>query len=236
MPTLVHRDEALSVLRRAFQQAITSIDLARHRWIKLSATGRSALTACVNCQLRLAHVHGPRWPAAGGGGIVRSGVELRALRQRREAQDSLPPVLDGLDAAVAGMQAATNSMRERLSAACGVLGEVEARNAPLLHTETGPQLLARAEAMLRAYDTERRLRRAMAREIAGDCCGHVSPAEEGETGDAEAGGRLYERAGWESTAKLYLSAWVLSPFLESEVDEIVLESLAAEPMSPTRHR
>ena len=34
----------------------SSIDLARHRWIKLSATGRSALTACVNCQLRLAHV------------------------------------------------------------------------------------------------------------------------------------------------------------------------------------
>ena len=205
-------------LARAFQQGVTSLDLARHKWARLSSIGRAALTTCVNCELQLAHVHSEHWAA--GCGAARRGAELRALRERREAHSRLRPVLDGLDAATADMGAAVRTMRDRLEAACRVLGRA-ASETPLLHTESASQLLSRSEALAAGFESEWRLRRDVAAELLG-----------GGAGDR---GAFYRRAGWEATARIYLSAWMLQPFVDRHDEvELFLEGLAAEPPSPGR--
>lgn len=204
----------LGSLSRCFQQGITSLDLARRKWAALTVTGRSTLTACVNVQLQLAHVHGTHW--APGFGAVRRGVEARALRDRREAQDRLPPVLEGLEAALANMHAAVSTMRTRLDTASRRLGAEVARDTPLLHTESARQILERSAELASSFDREWNLRRAMAAELLG------AP---GGVDDSN----LYRRAGWEGTARLYLSAWVLEPYLDHDGMEFMLEGLAAEP-------
>jgi hypothetical protein len=130
----------VAALRRSFRHGFTSLDVARRRWVSLSATGKQALTTCVNCQSRLSHAEGPHWPAAIRNSAVRSGVAWRSFQERDQAQYALLPVMNELEGIVASMRRTASELRARSNAAAHVLGTDRSLKMPLLHTESAQKL------------------------------------------------------------------------------------------------
>ena len=211
----------LAALRRSVRHAFTTLDVRRRKWRTLSGGGKEALTACANAQARLGHAEGPGWPAglpgSGRGGegpaaaAVRRGIALQALRERRDAQLAVVPVLSGLEEVVAGMRRAVAELSTRIDAAARALGPERVRTERLVQTETASQLLERATAMADAFGRELQLRRAVAEELTG----------RGREGAAA-------QPGWSSAVKLYLSAWVLEPYVEYELFDELLSVLGGD--------
>ena len=181
----------LATLRRGFTQAFTSLELGRRTWARLSDDGKRALVSCTNSSLRLAYAEGAHWGALGRCGEVRRGVALRALRQQQAAQTELQPVMAELEAIVAKMCETTRALGERLGKAAATLGDTRTREAPLFDSGlSAVELLTRLDSIASAYARELELRRALASELASGRAGQ-------------------ELAGWEGSARLSLSAWVL---------------------------
>lgn len=235
----------LTSLKRSVRHAFTSLDVSRRKWASLSAAGKDALTACANGQSRLGHAEGAHLfaalkhldagassangasgdrhrrgssPALMLGSAVRRGVAIRALQERHDSQLAVPPVMRGLEEVVAGMRRIVAELEARVAAAARVLGPERARTAPLVNTESATQLVARAAAMADAFARELSLRRAVTAEVVGA----------GREGSAA-------RPGWDGAVKLYLSAWVLEPYVEHDVFEALLESLGGDEQ-PVRRR
>ena len=199
--------------------AITTLDVLRRQWKSHSDAGRKALSGCVNAQLQVGHAEAGSWPA--GFQAVRAGVVSRALQMRSEAEGELRPVMAELESVVAKMRAAAEALRAQAEAASSGSGSSAATrelpaaslNAPpLLHGESIDRLVRLADEVVRAFESELRQRRTVAAELTG-----------AGDGAAASGG------GWDASARLLLSAWVLEPYVENEKLDLLFDSLAAEP-------
>ena len=191
MLSTARAEAELATLRRGFIQAFTSIELGRRTWAKLSDDGKRALVSCTNSSLRLAYAEGAHWGTLGSSGEVRRGVALRALRQQQVSQAELRPVMAELEAVVAKMCETTRALGERMCKAAATLGDARTRDVPLFEAGlSATELLARLDSFASAYARELQLRRALASELAS-----------GHSGQ--------DLAGWEGSARLSLSAWVL---------------------------
>ena len=219
----------LQALRRAVNHTFTTLDVARRKWSKLSSVGKEALTACANGQSRLGHAQGAHLSAAlqrldstaasrCSYSSVRRGVAAYALRERRDAQLAVPPVLDGLEEVAGSMRRAVADLEARVAASTRAIGAERARSTPLVHTETAVQLVARASAMADCFEQELKLRRTVAAQVAGG----------GREGAAA-------KPGWDGAVKLYLSAWVLEPYIDHDVLDALLPSLGGDEQ-PVRMR
>ena len=91
------------------------------------------------------------------------------------------------------------------------------------------QLVARVEATVASFERELQLRRALANALL-----EGPGADDGDDDDAppRAPGTL--PSGWDASARLLLSAWVLEPHLEHEQLDLLLDSVAAEPSANRR--
>ena len=219
----------LQALRRAVNHTFTTLDVARRKWNKLSSVGKEALTACANGQSRLGHAQGAHLTAAlqrldstaargRSYSSMRRGVATYALRERRDAQLAVPPVLDGLEEVVGSMRHAVADLEARVAASTRAIGAERARSTPLVHTETAAQLVARASAMADCFEQELKLRRTVAAQVAGG----------GREGAAT-------KPGWDGAVKLYLSAWVLEPYIDHDVLDALLPALGGDEQ-PVRMR
>eukprot|EP00900_Chrysochromulina_parva_P026797 jgi/Chrpa1/8751/Chrysochromulina_OHIO_Genome00003535-RA len=219
----------LQALRRAVNHTFTTLDVARRKWNKLSSVGKEALTACANGQSRLGHAQGAHLTAAlqrldstaargRSCSSMRRGVATYALRERRDAQLAVPPVLDGLEEVVGSMRHAVADLEARVAASTRAIGAERARSTPLVHTETAAQLVARASAMADCFEQELKLRRTVAAQVAGG----------GREGAAT-------KPGWDGAVKLYLSAWVLEPYIDHDVLDALLPALGGDEQ-PVRMR
>lgn len=212
-------------LQRAATHTLTTLDVCRRKWAVLSSEGKVALSGCVNAQLKMAHAESGEWPA--GFQAVRSGIALCALEQRRESEAAIHPVLEALAALVADMRATSESLCSRVESLTPQHSPLRA--APLLHSESVDQILARVAEVVRTYERELKLRQSVVAELTGGTSGGGEDHGEYQTAPQPRG------PGWDASARLLLSAWVLEPFIESEHLELLFDSLAAEPtVSPGR--
>lgn len=215
----VDRREAVAVatLTRNFQLGFTSLDLSRRKWAALSAAGKAALSGVANAETQLDFATAPKAQLLPPCDCsrVRVGLARIATRKRAARRAELIPVFDGLEAVVADLGSNVTRMRERLAQAGESLGAERAARAPLMHGESAEQLLSHASAMLLAFERELELRKAVAVEIAGGSTPPARPAR------------------WDATLRLYLSAWVLEPYLEHERLDLLLEGLDAEAYAPS---
>lgn len=200
-------DAHVEALRRNFQHGYTSLDVARRKWASYS--GKAALTNCANSRSRIAYAQDAHhWPASlPGAAAVRRGVEARALHELSGARSAAWTVLDGLEDVVAGMHTTVAEMRARLAEASHAVGAERACHAPLVHTESASQLLARADDLIAAFGSELRLRRAVVEELAG---------------------RTGQEDGADGAVQLYLSAWVLEPHLNPEWMDGLFQSVCLD--------
>ena len=210
------REAETSSLRRGALHAITTLDVLRRKWTLHSEAGRKALSGCVNAHLQVGHAEAGSWPS--GFGAVRASVVSRALQLRRKSESELRPVMEELESVVTKMKAATEAFRAQAEAASSSR-ESDAQEPyaslsthPLLHGESIERLVRLANDVVRAFESELQLRRTVAAELAGACSA------------AAASG-----SGWDASARLLLSAWVLEPYLETEKLDLLFDSLAAEP-------
>ena len=210
------REAETSSLRRGALHAITTLDVLRRKWSLHSDAGRKALSGCVNAQLQIGHAEAGSWPL--GFGAVRAGVLSRALQLKRQSESELRPVMEELEAVVAKMKTTAETLREQSESASSSR-DVDPRQPraslstpPLLHGESIERLVRLADDVVRAFESELQLRRTVAAELAG--AGSAAAANGG---------------GWDASARLLLSAWVLEPYIESERLDLLFDSLAAEP-------
>ena len=228
LPLAAQRSLELEInqLRRAVTHAFTSINVARRKWAAQSEGGKQALTACVNGLTQLAYAEGPHWGVLQDCTDMRSLVAVRALRTVCAKQAEVEAALDALAETLSGLTAASALLRERVEAT----RSDEARHAPLFggcietaqqfgvplrppsckprpHTPTTVACSARAvshaEALVVSFEQELALRRTVAAEL--------------KHGAAD-----------EQKATLYLSAWVLQPYVDLDRLELLLTAVAAE--------
>ena len=143
-------------LRRGFTQAITSLELGRKKWAKLSDSGKLLLTAYTNGQVQQMHAeHRANWvPQLRGSAGLRRGVALRALEQQRMAQVELAPLMEELEDVVARMSGAVATLRSKLTRAATALGAAHTEDAPLFRADS-PAQLGKPLALPRAFSAAR---------------------------------------------------------------------------------
>ena len=152
-------------------------------------------------------------------------MAMSALRKRRDARSALPSLMLELEQIVGRMRSNADGLCQRCDAAAIALGEHQITTVPLIHTESADRILARVEDIVAAYERELQLRRAVATELMGIA---TSPTERPAAAFGSDDG----------AARVYLSAWVLEPYLDSELGvELLLEGLTESerpPVSPRR--
>ena len=176
-------------LRRDFAHAITTLDVCRRRWQQQQQPGKQALSSVVNARRMQAHAEGSDWPS--GFAIVRDGVERRATRDRKAADDAIQPVMQELEAIVADMRKAADGLRGKVEAAArrnirqppasplAIASPRSASSSPRTPAPASPapapvdsaaaakSLAERIEATVVAFESELRLRRAVVAELTG---------------------------------------------------------------------
>lgn len=224
-------------VHRAVTHACTTLDVCRRKWRALQTPGRVALTNHVNGRLLLGHAdRASVWPKGFAG--VRAGVAKRALREQYAAEDALAPVMRDLDKVVSDMRTAADALRTKVSMLLQQrrptallspsLSPHGGGRAATLDAEGARQLVARVDATVRSFETELQLRRTVVRELTGEVGGPDAPHCSAIDGD-----RL--PPGWDASARLLLSAWVLEPHLENDKLDLFFDSMAAEQVgSPAR--
>ena len=223
------READLNALRRAATHCITTLDVLRRKWQIHSEAGRTALSGCVNARLRFAHAEAGEWPAEFR--AVRSGVALRALHQQREAEENVGPVLIALETVVGEMRSANEALRvkaEQVMSGGSRHPHPLLASELLLHGESIERIISRTASVVRAYERELHLRRTIAVELAGVAATGIT-GEEADESQPPLPPRKCQGPGWDVSARLLLSAWVLEPNIEGEQHELVFDSLAAEP-------
>ena len=211
--TLAERraDAELAGLRRQFTHGLTALDVSRRQWSVASAAGKAQLTMAINARSCLQHAESADWPP--GAMRLRGGVAMSALRQRRSARVALSPLMLELEDIVGRMRSTADSLRERRDAVAMALGEQQTM-VPLIHTEPADRILSHVEAIVSAYERELRLRRSIATELMGIA---ASNAEQPAAAFGSEDG----------AARVYLSAWVLEPYLDSELGiDLLLDGLS----------
>ena len=209
------RDAELTALKRAATHAFTTLDVCRRKWAVLSSEGKTALSNCINANLRLAHSEGGDWPA--GFGLVRGGVLQRALQERQKAEEAVPPVLLALEVVVADMRAASEALKIRADAV--VSAQHLEPTTPLMHGESVERTVARVADLARTFERELEMRQCIAAELAG------SGAAKGGDNSGEAA----DVPGWDANAQILLAAWVMEPHVDGEHLDLLFEAVAAEP-------
>ena len=197
------RDE-LAVMR-VVEQACTSLDLSRRRWVKLSDSGKAALSGWANSMQRLAYAETDQpWGLLADCEGVLEGVGARARTSLGTHRTQLEEAMRGLEAAVGAMRAAVDTLRQRVDAAAAGAA------AGSVAVERASQVSGHAERIARTFEQEIALRRA----IAGEALADPEPGSAGEPARAE-------------RAKLYLSAWVLGVYVEpDELEELIASGRA----------
>lgn len=153
------------------QRMVTSLDLGRRKWAKLSQQGRALLSSIVNARSQLDYVgSSANWAGLSDCAAVRARVEASLLETRRDRSSELEVVLDELQAVVLAMRAAVDDHRARV-------GKEAARRPD---PSTAP-LIAHAEAAVGTFERELALRRELALEmtrpparlcaVPASCCG-----------------------------------------------------------------
>ena len=195
------QNEVQKALRRAVAHAFTSLDVSRRKWAKQSDFGRHALTACVNALTQLAYADGPHWGALDDCAEMQRLLATRALQRVRSQQAGIDAALESLDETLGSLRNTCSTLRERVDA----LGSDLACGTPLFDgcSESALQFLAHAEALVASFERELTLRRTVA-------------------------AQLRHTAVDERTAALYLSAWVLQPYVDTDRLELLLAAVSAE--------
>jgi hypothetical protein len=138
------------------QRMVTSLDLGRKKWAKLSQQGRALLSSIVNARSQLDYVcSGANWAGLSHCAAVRTMVESSLLETRRDRSSELQTVLDDLQAVVRAMRAAVDEHRARVD-------RESLRRAA--DRSTAP-LIARAEEAVGTFERELALRRELALEL-----------------------------------------------------------------------
>jgi hypothetical protein len=137
------------------QRMVTSLDLGRKKWAKLSQRGRALLSSIVNARSQLDYVgSSANWASFSDCAVIRERVEASLLQTRRDRSSELVAVLDGLQAVVRAMREAVDDHRARVSK------EAARRADP----STAP-LIAHAEEAVKSFERELELRRELALEL-----------------------------------------------------------------------
>lgn len=137
------------------QRMVTSLDLGRRKWAKLSQQGRALLSSIVNARSQLDYVgSSANWAGLSDCAAVRARVEASLLETRRDRSSELEVVLDELQAVVLAMRAAVDDHRARV--------DKEAARRP--DPSTAP-LISHAEAAVGTFERELALRRELALEM-----------------------------------------------------------------------
>ena len=227
-------------MHRALTHACTTLDVCWRKWRALQAPGKAALTSHVNA--RLLNVHADTvssWPK--GFAAVRAGVARRAQHEQQTAEEAMAPVMRDLEKVVADMRAAADALRSKVevlaqqrqpaaSFTSPSLAHGSGSAASTMDAQTARQLVERVETTVQFFEKELQLRRTVVRELMGEVGGVDTLYGSELTGPRPP-------PGWDASARLLLSAWVLEPHLEHEQLELFFEGLAAEPVpSPGMRR
>jgi len=219
--------EAQRADARARARACTSLELGWRKWGKASDEGRAALSACANALTRKAYAEGDAWGPLSDCADVQLRVATHAAAQHRAARDELTLAIDRLAAVVDGMRTAVDALRAHAAASAararGARSDAEPSSPESSHGRrpgsdvAGCEQLARlADRAVRALERELRLRRAIAAEIA-------------------RGAPSALPAFAEKTTKLYVSAWVLQPYVDERwVDEFLAALRSVDEPAPHR--
>ena len=140
---------------RVVEQACTSLDLSRRRWVKLSDSGKAALSGWANSMQRLAYAETDQpWGLLNDCEGVLEGVGARAHTSLGTHRAQLEEAMRGLEAAVEAMRAAVDTLRQRVEAAAAGAA------AGSVAVERASQVSGHAERIARTFEQEIALRRA----------------------------------------------------------------------------